>query len=229
MKNASHALLLSFAALCCAPLQAQDKPVSRDVLTLDATVQTDVVPDLAVITLAVERQGSDTAAMNQEVNQVLAAALKEAKATTGVQAATGGFSTTPRFDNKGQRNGWVIRAELVLRGKDFGVLGKLAGRLAQSMQIASNGFELSPELKSAQETQLIERGLAAFQAKAALAAKALGFASYGLREVTLGSIGGDGGPRPVFRAAKAMAEAVPIEAGPSTLSLTVNGSVQLIK
>jgi predicted secreted protein len=231
-KSAFTAAALS-AAVFGASAQGIDKMRDpQNVVSLDATVQTQVVPDMAVILMAVERSAPDAAAITSEVNQILAAALKEAKATTGVTAATGSFNTQPRWDNKGQRNGWTVRAELIMRSKDFGVLGKLAGKLSTSMQISNNFFEVSPELKQSEEEKLIAQGLAAFQSKAQAATKALGFGAFGIREVHLGSagIGGEPRPRPMMmqsRAVAADAAPMPIEAGPTTLSLTVNGSVQM--
>jgi predicted secreted protein len=216
------------------PAHAQEKPMLKDVLNLDATVNSQIAPDMAVVALSVEKQGADAAIITNEVNQILAAGLKEAKGTAGVQAATGGFTTYPRYDNKGQRNGWVVHAELITKSKDFGVLGKLAGKLSTSMQIANNGFEVSPELKQAEEEKLIAAGLAAFQSKARAAVKALGYSGYTVREVSLGSAQLGGGPRPQpmqmgrsSMAAQAEGAPMPIEAGLTTLTLTINGSVQM--
>ncbi len=50
---------------------------ARDVLTLDATVATEVVPDLAVITLAAEANGIDAAPITREVQQAINAALTQ--------------------------------------------------------------------------------------------------------------------------------------------------------
>ena len=206
---------------------------ARDALTLDATAFTEVIPDLAVITLAAEAQGIDAAPITREVQQIINAALAEAKASVGVEARTGAFSTNQRWNNKGVRDGWTVRAELVLKGKDFAVLGTLAGKLAQQkLMIVGAGFELSRELREREEQSLIERGIAAFRSKAQTASRAFGFGKYTLREVNLGSITGDARPiQPkvfAMRAATssaANAEPVAIEGGKVTLTLTVNGSI----
>src|SRR5688572_30835691 len=107
--------VLALAAFATHAALAEDKPMQNDVLNLEATVSSEVAPDLAVVTLAATREGNDAGAITSEVNQILARALAEAKATPGVQAASGGYSTYPRFDNKGQRTGWQVRAELILK------------------------------------------------------------------------------------------------------------------
>ena len=205
----------------------------RDALTLDATASAEIIPDLAVITLAAEAQGVDAAPITREVQQIINAALAQAKATAGVEARTGAFTTNQRWSNKGVREGWTVRAELILKGKDFAVLGTLAGKLAQQkLMIAGSGFELSRELREREEQSLVERGIAEFRSKAQTASRAFGFSKYALREVNLGSITGDARPiQPrvfAMRAAAAPAadvEPMAIEGGKVTLSLTVNGSI----
>jgi predicted secreted protein len=205
----------------------------RDALTLDATATTEVIPDLAVITLAAEAQGVDAAPITREVQQSINAALAQAKATAGVEARTGTFATNQRWNKQGVRDGWTVRAELILKGKDFAVLGTLAGKLAQQkLMIVGSGFELSRELREHEEQSLIERGIAAFRSKAQTASRAFGFSKFSLREVNLGSISGDIRPMQPklfsMRAASAPAadaESMAIEGGKVTLTLTVSGSI----
>lgn len=239
-KNALLTALLATTLLFSLPAAAQNAMAgnaTRDALTLDATVATEVIPDLAVVTLAAEAQGVDAAPITREVQQIINAALGQAKATAGVEARTGAFATNQRWNSKGARDGWTVRAELILKAKDFAVLGALAGKLAQQkLMIVSSGFELSRELREREEQALIERGIAAFRSKAQTASRAFGFGSYALREVNLGSISGDARPiQPkvyAMRAAAAPAadaEPMPIEGGKVTLTLSVNGTVLMSK
>ena len=232
----ASALSATIASAAVAQSVAPVSP-SRDALTLDATVAIDVIPDLAVITLAAEAQGPDAAPITREVQQAINAALAQAKATAGVSAQTGSFATNQRFNNKGVRDGWTVRAELILKAKDFAVLGTLAGKLAQQkLMIVSSGFELSNELREREESGLIERGIAAFRSKAQIASRAFGFGNFTLREVNLGSIGGAAPPMaPKVFAMRGMAssaadaEPMAVEAGKATLTLTVNGTVEMSK
>ncbi len=224
---------------CMSPLHAQPAPAAnpaaptRDVLTLDVTETVSIQPDTAVVVLAVERQGADAAPLAQEVNQVLARALREAKAQADVQATTGSYNTSPRYDGKGQRSGWVVRAELILKGREFATIGTLAGKLARELQIASNGFEISPELRAREEAKLTERAITQFRAKALAATKAFGYAGFDIREVAVGQLGGGMPVRPKMmmemRGAvmAADASAMPVEPGARDIALTVSGSVQM--
>lgn len=234
-------VLLAAALLLSLPASAQSmtQPAQavRDSLTLDTTVFTEVIPDLAVITLAAEAQGVDAAPITREVQQIINAALAQAKAIAGVEARTGAFATNQRWNNKGMRDGWTVRAELILKARDFAVLGTLAGKLAQQkLMIVGSGFELSRELREREEAALIERGIAAFRSKAQTASRAFGFGNFALREVNLGSISDDARPiQPKVYAMRASAapaadaEPVAIEGGKVTLTLTVNGAVLMSK
>ena len=236
--NRARRLLSGTVIAACAVLpfgvRADDgsRPLA-DVLNIDATVTSDVVPDLAVVTLAIVREGPDVAPLTADVNQALAKAFAEAKAVPGVVASNGGYSTSPRYDSRGNqstRSGWQVRAQVILKSRDFNALGSLTGRLAQTMQIADSGFEISPELSAQQGAALIDRGARAFQDKALAATKAFGYSGYSIRQVTIGNAGQSSTPRPMLmRAAVADASAapMPIEAGQVTLSLTVTGSLQL--
>ncbi|MGB8338142.1 MAG: SIMPL domain-containing protein [Burkholderiales bacterium] len=237
MRHINRLCFCLFAAFVSFSVLAQQPPMEKPVLLVDglnleSTVTTQVTPDMAVIVMAVDKEGTDTAVLTSETNQILAKALGDAKATPGVLASSGGYNTTQIYNNKGQRTGWHVRAELILKSKDFGSLGKLAGKLSSTMQIAQNSFEVSPELKASEEQGLIERGIAALQQKAKAAVKALGYKDFVVREITLGSAFVQGGPQPMMRASMAKigestGEPMPIENGRVNMQLSVNGQLTM--
>ena len=212
--------------------------VEQNLLNLDATVSAPITPDTAVITMSAERTGADAAVITQDVNTMMADAVRDSKAvasTAGVEieVATGSFSTYQSYDNKGQPAGWVVRSELILKSKDFVVLSKLAGSLSKRLKISSNGFEVSRALKQSEEGKLMQLGLASFQAKALAASKALGFTGYTIRTVSLQQAVLEGSqPRPMMamvRMSKTSLDSadVPMEAARTALNLSVIGTVQM--
>lgn len=222
---------LAVTVLCASAAFAQT-PEPQNILRLDAVVSAPITPDTAVITMAAEKSGADASAVTQLINKLMADAVRDAKATSGVEAITGNFSTYQQYDNKGVVAGWTVRSELVLKSKDFGTLGKLAGNLSQSLKIMSSSFEVSRELKAREEAALLTQGLQGFQAKAKAAAQTLGFSGYTIREIAIQQAQLEHGnqPRPMMMArGAAMADAapVPIEAGRTAINLTVSGSIQL--
>jgi predicted secreted protein len=244
-KLANKLFAATIASLLASALFAQQTamsmpsfpPQNKDVLSLDATVSTEVIPDTAFVTLAAESSGADAAAITREVQLAINTGLAQAKATKEIEARTGGFNTQQRYNNKGTRDGWTVRAELIIKSKDFATLGTLAGKLAQQkLMIANTGFEMSRAQRDREEAALIEGAIAAFRTKATTAAKAFGFSNYTLREVNLGSIGGDVRPQPKMMAMRAQiasasmeADAMAIEGGKTVLTLTVSGSVLMAK
>lgn len=230
---AASALLAAIALPRMADARERIAPPA-DVLDLDATVSSEVAPDLSVVTLAVVREGPEVASLTRDVNETLAKAFADAKAVGSVIAASGGYSTFPRIGSRGgtnTRTGWQLRAEIIVKSKDFDALGALVGKLSQTLQIAGSGFEISPELRAREGSALIERGVHAFQDKASAAAKAFGYSGYSIRQVSVGSAGQSGGGRismarmDVDAAASQSPAALPVESGRVTLSLTVSGSV----
>lgn len=226
-------------AAAIAQAQTSIQPPPSGVVDLQATAEVDVVPDLAVMTLASERSGPDAAALTAQVGKTLDAALKQAGVVQAVEASSGGFSTQPRWktvNGQSQRDGWTVRAGLILKSHDFAALGRLAGQLAQQgLMIESNGFELSHALRDSEETALIDTAIARFKAKAGSAARALGYGGYTLRALQIEPVQGQmPQPRPmVMRAAAPMggeaAPAIPLATGRTPLQLTVQGSVQLTR
>ena len=227
---------------------AQMLPPPQNVLQLTAEASAEVQQDLLTITLATSRDGADAATVQTQLRQTLDAALVEARKAVRagqLEVRTGAFSIYPRYSPKPVASGnsivgWQGRAELVLEGRDIGAISQLAGRLGASSPAAGNGltvarvaFALSREARETAEAEVSTRAIGRFKARAESYARQFGFAGYSLREVT---VGGSEAVSPFnpgnFRTMRAAAvpaveEAQPVEAGKSTVSVTVGGSVQL--
>jgi predicted secreted protein len=174
-----------------------------------------------------------------QLRQALDAALAEARkaARPGqLEVRTGAFQVMPRYaaPRPGAPSavaGWQGRAELVLEGSDTAAISQLAGRLT-GLAVQRVAFGLSREARDKVEAEVAAQAIDRFKARAAAHAQQFGYASYSLREVTVnGSEQGGPQPMPMFRAAVApMAaadQAQPVEAGRTTVTVTVNGSIQL--
>lgn len=237
--NARHPLSLLGAAAAIAaavPVSAlAQAPVPENVVSLSASATKDVMRDLLTITMAVTKEGPDSAAVQAQLKQVLDAALAEARRSAqpgALEVRTGNFSLYPRHNNQGRIAGWQGSAELVLEGKDTPRVAQVAGRL-QGLNITSTGFSLSRELREQHEADVTAAAVEKFRARALDVAKGFGFTGYGLREIQVQAA--DQGYVPMPRVAMmAKAEAasdapVPVEAGKGSLTVTVSGSIQLRK
>lgn len=213
------------ALLIALPLLAAAGPT----LQLQAAARTEIPNDEMVVSLAVERRGAQIGALNRDVLSQLNAAIKEAKSVPNIDARLGGVMTQPHWVNNRQ-DGWQVRGEVILESTDIEALSQLSGRLAKTLQLTGVQFRLSSERRTREENALLTEAADSFRGKADAAAKAFGFNSYTVRELSLQP--GDGGPPPFqpmmsMRAAAAEAVPVPAEGGRSEIVVTVSGSVEL--
>lgn len=226
--------LLAGCALAAAALAApaQVLPPPENVLQLQTSGTVEVQQDLLQMTLTISRDGTDPAAVQSQLRSVLEAALAEAKRTAQPQqmdVRTGNFSIYPRNNREGRISGWMGTAELILEGRDFTRITQAAGRV-QGMTLGGVSFGLSREQRARVEGEAQAQAIERFKTKAAELAKAFGFGSFTLREVSVNASEPGFAPRMRMMAAEAKtvsADAVPVEPGKAAVTVTVSGSVQL--
>ncbi len=182
-----------------------------------------------------EASADDPAAVAQKVNQVMAAALKIAKPFTTVSVKTSGMSTWPIYSkissSSGNGNqtisGWRMRSNLNLESTDIAALSRLMGELQTTLAIGNLQLMPAPATLDAANDAATRDALKAFEARAKLVTDTLG-RKYRLKALNINE---QGGPAPMFRgrAMASMAAApAPIEAGDSTITVQVNGTIELI-
>ena len=205
----------------------------HNVLQFSASGTVEVQQDLLSLNLSTTREGADPAAVQTQLKAALDAALVEARkaAQPGqMDVRTGNFSLYPRHGRDGKISGWNGTAELVLEGRDFARITQTAGRI-QTLTLGAVSFGLSREQRAKVEGEAQAIAIERFKAKAGELAKGFGFSGYTLREVSVNSNDQGFVPRPrmlAMEAKSAQADMpVPVEAGKSTVLVTVSGSVQL--
>ncbi len=227
--------VLSVAVMAAAAgLARAETPPPQGVVNLSASASTEVARDWISVTLSTQREGSDATVVQNGLKQALDAALAEARkvARPGqVEVQTGNFSLSPRYGSKGQTNGWQGSTELVVEGRDMAAIGQLTGRIT-TLSIARVAQGLSQERRKKAETEVTAQAVAQFRERATELARLFGYSSHVLREVSLQA--NEPPPfAPMLRAkamgAMASEEALPVEAGKATVTVTVQGSVQLLK
>lgn len=236
MTRTPHALGWALAAtLAAAPAWAADMP-PQNVVGLSASASLEVTKDLLNVTLSTTREGSDAASVQSGLKQALDAALAEAKkaAKPGqIEVQTGNFSLFPRYSNKGVITGWQGTAELGLEGRDIPGIAQLTGRI-QTMTIARVGTSLSREQREKVESDVAAQAIARYRAKATDYARQFGFSGYTVREVSVNAnepVGYAAAPmmRQKSMVSSDASESLPVELGKGTVTVMVNGTVQLTK
>jgi predicted secreted protein len=231
----SNAIAVCSAATVSVAAPAQMLPPLQDVLTLSASAAVEVQYDLIAMTLSTTRDGTDAAAVQSQLRQAIDAALVEARKAQRpgqLEVRTGAFSLTPRYGNRGAAiTGWVGTGEVVLEGRDMATIAQVAGRLA-TVTVARVGYALSRETRDRVEADAVSQAIARFRVRAGDYAKQFGFGGYTVREVNVGTAD----PmvvQPMMRqrmvASEAADTSIPVEAGKATVTVTVNGSVQMTR
>jgi predicted secreted protein len=235
--HATPATLVLTLALAGVVGSAQAQTAARkDALNLSATASQEVTRDTLAVVFSTTRDGSDAATVQRQLKQALDAALAEARkvAKPGeVEVQTGNFALYPRYAAKGGINGWQGSAELLVQGKDTATIAQLTGRI-NTLSIARVGYSLSREARDKVEAEVVSQAISRYKARAADYARQFGFSGYQIGEVSVNTSEG-GGPMPMaapmmrMKAAAAMDEALPVEAGKETVSVNVNGVVLMSK
>ncbi len=223
---------------------AQTPPPPANVVALSASASVEVVNDWLNLVLSTTREGGDANAVQAQLRQALDTALSEARkaAKPGqLEVQTGQFSLFPRYAPPTQRaggavapggiSGWQGTAELIVQGRDIQAITQLAGRI-NTLTVARVGFSLSREARDKVEANVTAQAIERFRERASAVTRAFGMGSYTLREV---QVSGDEPVQPMrqvmrTQASMAMADtALPVEAGNATVTITVSGTVQLVK
>ena len=228
------AYLVGVLCLGLGNVQAQSSPPApRNQVQLSASGAVEVQQDWLTITMSTQRDATDALTVQTQLKQALDAALSEAKKAVvagQLELRTGNFSLYPRYGRDGKINGWQGGTELVLEGRDFAHISATAGKI-QTLTLGQVTFRLSRERKDQVEGEAQAQAIARFKTKAQDVAQAFGWSGYTLGEIAINT-GGDAEsfqPRAVMMSAKAVASdaPVPVEAGRSTVQVTVSGTVQL--
>lgn len=232
MRRLPSAALFALA-LVAAPAHAQ-APAEPPFIELSAEASAEAPNDQASAQAYVEMSGPAPAELATQVNRAIAAALETARAFPSVRVRSAGAQTGPIYgsgrsnSSRAQIEGWRMRSTLQLESEDLPALSTLLGKLQASMAVAEVTLAPSPASRRAAEDAALVEALKNFEARAALATRTLG-RKYRIRQLHVGT-SGYRPPVPMMRAAMASAESAPapLQAGESSITVQVNGSVELI-
>jgi predicted secreted protein len=231
--SAPAPLLLLASLIFSAPLfAAEPVPPRYNAVALQADAQREVQNDLLSATLFAEVNDVTPAGVANAVNKSVNDALRIAKDYKSVRVRSGNNQTYPVYSRGNQLQGWRGRGEIRIESKDFEAASALIGKLQSSMQLAGLQFTVSPESRRAAENELIAEAIAAFKARAEIVKNALGGRGYKLQNLNV--MTAHNVPRPLMamaRAAPAAQEVTPpnLEAGISVITVTANGTIELLE
>jgi predicted secreted protein len=238
MKQTLQSLALAAwvaTAFPAASVQAQTATAAapQNVVQLSASGSVEAMQDLLSVSLNSTREAADAATVQSQLKLALDAALAEARkaASPGqLEVRTGNFSLYPRYGRDGKITTWQGSTELVLEGRDFARIGATAGKI-QTLNVGQVNFSLSREQRARVEGEAQTIAIERFKVKAGEIARGFGFSGYTLREIAVNANDQGYIPRPRMMAMEAKSSAsdapLPVEAGRSTVLVSVSGTVQL--
>lgn len=199
-----------------------------DQITLAVSTETRVPRDILIANLYARSEGPSLEAGTTEVNRQVTAALETVRKTSEVSAQTRDYQTEPSYQNQ-KPTGWVVQQWIRLESRQPERLARLLGELQKTLKLAGIDYAIAPETRKAAEDRLISEGIKAFQNRAERVTHDLGRNRYRIVKIDVGS---NPPPfqtgRPLLRAMAAEAvPAPPVEAGETTLSMTIQGTIEL--
>lgn len=205
-------------------------PAPQPVITITASASSEVVNDRMLALLRADADNADATQAANDVNARMARALSRAKADTGVEARTAGYSSYQVSEpNRPMR--WRVSQTLALESGDFVGLSALVSKLqgADGLLLAGLSFTVSPAARHAAEDALTVQAIRSWQQRAQIASQAFGASDFRTGRVTI-QTNDYGRPQPMFKAAgvaAASAAPVSVEGGSSEVTVTVSGEALL--
>jgi predicted secreted protein len=202
--------------------------IAGTTVDLSAEASRPAANDRARAIVFAEVAGSAPGDAAKRVNALVADAIATARSYPQVKVQTAGTHTYPVHAKGGRIEAWRMRSEIALESGDMAALSELVGKLQTTLGVSGISLFPSPETRQKAEREAMLDAIAAFRARAQLAADALG-KPYRIKHLSLGSHG-QRPPMPMLRAAPmaAMEAApMPVEAGETQVTATVGGQIEV--
>jgi predicted secreted protein len=233
MHSGSRTIYLAALALgVTLPVSAQTvieaAPTPQPVITVTASASTDVANDRMYALLRAEADDADPVRAADAVNARMARALSRAKAMTGVEARTAGYSSY-QISEPNRPPRWRVSQALALEGADFAALSALVSQLQSidGLLLSSLNFSVSANARRAADDALTQEAIKRWQARAKTAARAFGATGYRAGRVSV-QTNDYARPQPMLKGGMAASAApVSVEGGTTELTVSVSGEAIL--
>ena len=225
-----YAVSAVILGLCCAAFaaRADDDQTLFNRVYLSAQAEREIPNDEMRVVLEASSQGKQPAAVADKVNTDMAWALEQAKKYKDLKSGTEAYNTWPIYDDR-LIVAWRASQQLVLRGEDVKRLSELVGVLQTRLQVSGMSFSPTKAVRDRIVDELIGEAMEAFKNRIGLVGAHMEDRNYRVVDLHVETGENFSQPRPYMARAAMMEKAVSqpaVEAGTSTVTVTVNGSVQ---
>lgn len=228
------ALPAQAAPIPTATTTMQNNTLQYGLVSFAASASRKVANDQINASLSKTAQNKSSAEVQNQIATTLNQAMAIARKYPQVQVTSGNQATYPQYDKNQKIIGWTGNATLNLKSTDTVAASKLIADLQAFMTMDNLVFTVSDAKRKEVEQALMVDASRNFQQQATALLPAWGAQSYQLVNVEFNQ-GNDYYPRarvmPMMAAAK-MENAVAdqdFQAGDTSITVTVNGTVQLVR
>lgn len=227
-------MALAFASGLGISLASHAEPTGYDQLSFSTEVSHEVSNDEVQASLYKKAQAKTAKDLAVQLNTVINQAMTTAKRYPSVTVSTGQQNTYPRYDKNDKIIGWTGQAYIQVKSTDMDAASQLIAELQDSLVMGSINFGVSNQRQTEIETQLKAHASKAFQEQANSLAHTWGASGYRLVDVSF-TTNGHYQPMAMGRMyAVAEAQATPapaqnFESGNSSISVTANGKIELVR
>ena len=228
LHRALKALLL-FSSLCFNNVWAHENETHYDRIHLSVSASAQLENDTMVATVYAVEEGSQVAELSALVNKRIRQGLDQVKQHSAIKHQTNSYSSNPVYSNK-KIKGWRVSQSLRLESQDMTLMSEVLAILQADLAMKSMQFTVSPESKNKQDEKLIDKALENFERRAQQVVKKLGRNNYKIVDINIATSGSRGiSPQYTMRsiAMDAVESAPAISAGEQTVSVSVNGNIEL--
>jgi predicted secreted protein len=198
-------------------------------IRLSVEAAQEIENDLLVAELYAEFQAGKAVTAAKEVNKAINWAVDEAKKIDGIEVRTLNYSTNAVYD-KTHIKAWRASQSLRLESGDSEKLGELIAVLQEKLAMRNLAYQVSRSAQDAALKKLTDEAIQAFRQRAQQSARAFGFEDFRLVDISINN-GNVRPPVPYYSgnmmAMEAKAAPAVIEAGSSTLTVSVSGTIEL--
>lgn len=230
-----NAVVLVLALALSSSVYADEDDINYNQISLEASASAEVENDTMIVSLYVQEEGSKAVALSQRVNKTINWALEKLKQHKSIKVETESYSTTPVY-SKNKIISWRVKQSIQLESKDMSLMSDVLGELQQQLKLNGISFDVSRDKREQQTRLLIDQALTAFNERATQISNKLRQnddkqESYKIVKINV-STSASAAPYRYKTGRVMMAEAAPavapeIAKGDQTLTVRVNGTIEL--
>lgn len=215
---------------------ANNNPINYNLINFSANASQKVENDQVNATMTKTLQNKSNVELAKRITETLNQANIIAKKYPNVKVATGNQNTYPQYDKNQKIIGWQGNASLNLQSNDTVATSQLIAELQNIMQLDGLDFSVSEAKQKTVNQALMSEASKNFQQQAQNLLPAWNAKGYQLVSLDFNEVGG------YQRYSKSYALAMPqmavvdasmpsqdFQTGESTITVTANGVIQLIK